>query len=322
MTDISELKAHLSIFDKVSPHVAWDRRKSVPSRGEYWASCPFHDEKSPSFHIIEPEGKFKCFGCGASGDVLDFIAKIENISLGEAIRQSENGSHGIHLPAANDVRERLVNENAAHVQHSPLAGCNVAEDVRVPQFLWRQSKPLAGRCAEAYLTATRKLSPPFPPTLRFLPARNQHTASLISAFGFAYEREPGVLAIDDAAVKAVHLTKLNQDGAKVSGDQAKIIVGRAARGIPIVLAPPGDGLGLAVTEGIEDGLSIAQATGLGVWVAGSASRMAALTESVPAWIDCVTICAHDDAAGLKAADDLVEGLKARGIYAETKVLCA
>ena len=61
------------------------------------------------------------------------------------------------------------------------------------------------------------------------------------------------------------------------------------RGAPIVLAPVNDGLGLAITEGIEDGLSVYAATGLGVWAAGSAPLMPALADAVPNYVQCVTI---------------------------------
>ncbi len=84
-------------------------------------------------------------------------------------------------------------------------------------------------------------------------------------------------------------------------------------GLPIVLAPPNDLLGLAITEGIEDGLSVSQATGLGVWAAGAANRMPALAAAVPNYIDCVTIYAHADEAGKRGAFELARALQALGI---------
>ena len=79
---------------------------------------------------------------------------------------------------------------------------------------------------------------------------------MIAAYGLASEPEPGVLAIADADVRAVHVTRLAPDGtAKAGGEHDKITIG-SPLGYPIVLAPPNDGLGLAITEGIEDGLSV------------------------------------------------------------------
>ena len=49
--------------------------------------CPFHDEKSPSFHVRPNHGHFHCFGCGEGGDVYAFLQKIEHISFVEAVEQ-------------------------------------------------------------------------------------------------------------------------------------------------------------------------------------------------------------------------------------------
>jgi hypothetical protein len=84
-------------------------------------------------------------------------------------------------------------------------------------------------------------------------------------------------------------------------------------GYPIVLAPPNDLLGLAITEGIEDALSVHASTGLGAWAAGSASRLPALADTVPRYIEAITITVDDDEAGRRHADELGERLLARGI---------
>jgi hypothetical protein len=83
-------------------------------------------------------------------------------------------------------------------------------------------------------------------------------------------------------------------------------------GWPIVLAPPNDGGGLGVTEGVEDGLSVAATLGLGTWVAGSASRLPALAKRIPNYVNCCTIFAHDDEAGRDGARALAAKLRARG----------
>jgi hypothetical protein len=91
-------------------------------------------------------------------------------------------------------------------------------------------------------------------------------------------------------------------------------------GAPIVLFPPNDLLGLGITEGIEDGLSVHVATGWGVWAAGTANRMPALADTVPRCIECVTIIADDDPAGRRGATELVARLRARGFEAILKFL--
>lgn len=56
----------------------------------YWSPCPFHSEKTASFKIDERGGKqrFHCFGCGARGDVIDWLQRTENLSFHEALDRS------------------------------------------------------------------------------------------------------------------------------------------------------------------------------------------------------------------------------------------
>jgi hypothetical protein len=139
---------------------------------------------------------------------------------------------------------------------------------------------------------------------------------MIAAFGLAEETEPGGLFIPDDAVLGVHLTLLRPDGSgKANADPDKITVG-PSMGAPIMLAPPNDLLGLAIREGIEDALSVHQATGRGAWAAGSASRMPALADAIPSFVNCVTIFADDDDTGRRGAHSLARRVIANGLHAE------
>ncbi len=83
--------------------------------------CPFHDEKSPSFHVRPNHGLFHCFGCGEGGDVYAFIQKIEHVGFVEAVEQLadkvgyqinyEGG--GTSVQRDRGTRARLVAANAA-----------------------------------------------------------------------------------------------------------------------------------------------------------------------------------------------------------------
>jgi hypothetical protein len=151
-------------------------------------------------------------------------------------------------------------------------------------------------------------------TLGFLPATRRHPAALIAAFGIATEPEPGVLAIADEAVLGLHLIRLRPDGGDRLRDdpKSKITIGRGFVG-PIVLAPPNDLLGLVIAEGVEDALIAHEVTGLGAWAAGGASRMPALAEVVPSYIEVVIILVDDNEAGRANANKLAACLHARGI---------
>ena len=76
-----------------------------------WACCPFHGEKTPSFHVKPDRGVFHCFGCGAGGDVFAFVQKYHGDTFPEAVKRLAV-RYGIRLP---DSRE----DNPA--QHATVA---------------------------------------------------------------------------------------------------------------------------------------------------------------------------------------------------------
>lgn len=79
--DISAIRERLRIEDVVGDYVQLRRAGADSLKG----LCPFHDEKSPSFHVRPNHGHFHCFGCGEGGDVYAFIQKMEHVSFVEAV---------------------------------------------------------------------------------------------------------------------------------------------------------------------------------------------------------------------------------------------
>jgi DNA primase len=71
-----------SILSVIQPRV--ELRKAGK---EYNGLCPFHSEKTPSFTVNEEKGLFHCFGCGESGDVIDFVMKLDSVTFPEARAQ-------------------------------------------------------------------------------------------------------------------------------------------------------------------------------------------------------------------------------------------
>ena len=82
---LDELRNRLSLAQVVGRKVMWDQRKSNAGKGDFWAPCPFHQEKSASFHVDDRKGYYYCFGCHAKGDAISFVRETENVSFPEAI---------------------------------------------------------------------------------------------------------------------------------------------------------------------------------------------------------------------------------------------
>ena len=77
------------------------RRVKLTKRGrEHSGLCPFHNEKTPSFTVSEDKGFYHCFGCGAHGDALGFVMRMEGLSFPEAVERLA-GEAGLQVPRAS-----------------------------------------------------------------------------------------------------------------------------------------------------------------------------------------------------------------------------
>jgi DNA primase len=116
--DISAIRERVRIEDVVGDYVQL-RRAGVDSLK---GLCPFHDEKSPSFHVRPNHGHFHCFGCGEGGDVYAFLQKIEHVSFVESVEMladrlgytvTYTGSSTTNVQRDRGSRSRLIAANAA-----------------------------------------------------------------------------------------------------------------------------------------------------------------------------------------------------------------
>ena len=82
---LDELRDRLTLSDVVGRKVMWDAKKSNPGKGDMWAPCPFHHEKTASFHVDDRKGFYYCFGCQAKGNVYKFVQETENVPFMEAV---------------------------------------------------------------------------------------------------------------------------------------------------------------------------------------------------------------------------------------------
>jgi DNA primase len=101
---LDEIRQRLPISQVVGEHVIWDKRKSMPARGDYWACCPFHGEKTPSFHADDRKGIYHCFGCQVTGDHFRFLTENKGMSFPEAVEKLA-GMAGIPMPARDERDE-------------------------------------------------------------------------------------------------------------------------------------------------------------------------------------------------------------------------
>lgn len=144
---LDELRTRLTLSQVVGRKVTWDPRKSNMGKGDYWAPCPFHQEKSASFHVDDRKGFYYCFGCHAKGDALTFVKETENLSFIESVELLAREA-GMVMPerdpaaaARADTRTHLVDVMEEAVKYFRL-----------------QLKTSAAAEARAYL-AKRGLSP-------------------------------------------------------------------------------------------------------------------------------------------------------------------
>ncbi|WP_375658980.1 DNA primase [Bartonella sp. MR30HLJHH] len=94
---LNELRTRLPISTVIGQRVDFDPRKSKPSRGDFWCCCPFHGEKTPSFHCDDHKGRYYCFGCGVSGDIFTFLCELDGLQFSESVERLADFA-GMKLP--------------------------------------------------------------------------------------------------------------------------------------------------------------------------------------------------------------------------------
>ena len=135
---IEEVRMKNDIVDVVSQYVKLTRRGST-----YFGLCPFHNEKTPSFSVTPSKQMYYCFGCGAGGNVFNFVMEYENYTFGEALQHLADRA-GVQLPKIEYSREarQKAEERAALLEINKLAA----------RYFYYQLRRESGKTAYAYLT--------------------------------------------------------------------------------------------------------------------------------------------------------------------------
>ncbi|WP_176085507.1 DNA primase [Martelella sp. HB161492] len=117
---LDEIRDRVAISSVIGTRVSWDRKKTNAARGDYWACCPFHGEKTPSFHCEDRKGRYHCFGCGVTGDHFRFLTDLDGMSFPEAV-QAVADLAGVPMPAPDPQAERRERERRSLVEVMELA---------------------------------------------------------------------------------------------------------------------------------------------------------------------------------------------------------
>lgn len=147
-TSLEDFKARLPLVEIVARHVRLQRRGR-----EFWGCCPFHQEKTPSFHVVQDRGFYHCFGCGQHGNAIDFIMALEGLAFGEAIERLAELT-GVPAP-------RRAGGGASPVDHGLLAANEAAARWFAGRLESAEGEParayLAGRGLSTQLAAQFEL---------------------------------------------------------------------------------------------------------------------------------------------------------------------
>ncbi|WP_394728181.1 CHC2 zinc finger domain-containing protein [Altererythrobacter sp. GH1-8] len=269
--------------DNPLPQVVGAVAKLRRAGGEWKCCCPLHPDRSPSFTIYKGGERFQCFGCGAQGDVLDFVRALHGVDMHEAAR----------MLGAGDLPVVTIPSLPAKQEHD-----------RTDEALaiWRAAQPIEGTLAEAYLR-NRGITCDLPPSLRY--------AEL--PYGKSGPDYPCLIACVSSSqgpLQGIQRTFLAQDGrGKADMDNPKLSLGRVSGGAVRLGAL--DGGELLVCEGIEDGLSLLQILGRPVWAAAGSTMLPNMR--FPPEVRSVAIGGDNDEAGRNCAHKAARAYSNQGL---------
>ncbi|MGB1087951.1 MAG: DNA primase, partial [Alphaproteobacteria bacterium] len=146
---LDELRNRVSISEVVGRKVTWDRKKTNQRKRDYWACCPFHGEKTPSFHVEDSKGRYYCFGCHVSGDIVKWMMEAEGLEFREAVQHLADLA-GLEVPQESPQERERQEKKKTLVDALEIAAKWFEESLKAPEL---------GHDARRYLKDARQLTP-------------------------------------------------------------------------------------------------------------------------------------------------------------------
>jgi DNA primase len=287
MTNLATIKAANPLAKIVDRYAEGPRR--VGGR-TFWL-CPFHDEKTPSFTLTPDGGAFICFGCGARGDLFDFLKHAEGLDIKEAVTFLV-GNATPSVPPRISSRPRQDDDSAWRT--------------KAALTIWREAGPAERSPVEKYLRG-RGITIPIPQTIR------HHPCLFYNPSGLRFHGMVAAVQASDRRIVAIHRTFLLADGRVAQVASPKMMLGPCSGGA-VRLGPINDRL--VVAEGIENAFAAMQLNGIPAWAAMSTSGIRSL--ALPPKIHEVVIATDGDEPGRQAARQAAERWTRNGVRVRIK----
>ncbi len=214
---LDQVRARVNLSSVIGRHVQWDRRKTNAGKGDFWACCPFHTEKSPSFHADDRKGRYHCFGCKASGDIFTFLVEKQGMRFGEAVEQLA-AEAGLPVPQLTEQEVQREEKRRSLYDVMDLAQA----------FFVKELQGARGAKARGYL-ADRDLS-----------------AAIQQQFGIGYAPDDRSALRSHLADKGVDVAEMAEAGLVISGDDVPVAYDRFR---DRVMFPIRDGRGRVIAFG-------------------------------------------------------------------------
>ena len=214
---LEQIRARVNISAVVGRHVQWDRRKTNAGKGDHWACCPFHSEKSPSFHADDRKGRYHCFGCKASGDIFTFLVEKAGMKFPEAVEQLASEA-GIPMPVLTEDEVRREETRASLYDIMEIAA----------NFFRAELQSARGAKARGYL-ADRDISP-----------------AIQNEFGIGYGPDDRSALRAHLADKAITVEQMAEAGLVIAGEDIPVAYDRFR---DRVMFPIKDGRGRVIAFG-------------------------------------------------------------------------